>query len=763
MKKKTSRYLFFALTVTIILGCTAGAIYVAGTKHETVHVKNIMISIVLVLLFQMLIADPIKFVLLAIDWATFPGKPRKYKPYKPDEDDDDSYNRLDFLKQRLKSLRVQMLITERYRDVALNEQYKSIKQDLFLFGKYLLILSCLVLATRDELLYHNTYKAKHLLSENHTNYMGLKNVVHLNQLFDFVASSLVDAFEFGADEGTGRHWVHSEANKMLGVVRLRQLRLLNERFGWNMPQFSKEKYMPNWELPYRRLHYTDKYWRIYEPWLPITHKSDYTEGFLMNYHHMGYFTNYPEREGYVSVIARSKQNSMKILDFLTEYNWLNYNTSAVFMDFTLYNADANMFTVCTLRLEQTPFGGTIHDIGCDSVKLIEELTQMSYGDLIIIIIYIIILMQFTQAFITTIWQMPSKIKSIWYKLDLIIILLNLVVIILIIVRASMVQDLLRRLEGANKLEYLNFRAATRLHYQTTAFIGFLICLTTMRLWKILQFSKVFQLFTKTFSLAWKAMVITMIMILIILAAFGIVFATINGNNSLHFIRTPTSIITSLCFSFGFASEITPQELFHGGKILGIILYAALGFVVSILLVNLFITTMGNYFSLARAERDAKPQRAISFFEYLRVEYNDVISFFLRLPCFTKVYKRNNRTVAQNVQHILERRIARDIFKKALRRKKGSILSTSIQLPPPPKDEQTLQAEYRERIEHLLAISSIMKTQIEILEHLLFFDKEKQQKIAQDPDSPYYDSGRQTWKDEDDDKADDQSTDKKDTK
>lgn len=363
------------------------------------------------------------------------------------------------------------------------------------------------------------------------------------------------------------------------------------------------------------------------------------------------------------------------------------------------------------------------------------------------------MLQFTQAFITTIWYMPSRIKSIWYKMDLIIVLLNLVVITLIIVRASLVQDLLRRLEGANKLEYLNFRATARCHYLTTIFIGFLICLTTLRLWKILQFSRVFQLFTQTFALAWQAMVITMIMILIILTAFGIAFATINGNNSLHFIKTPTSIITALCFSFGFSSEITPQELFHGGTVLGIIFYAALGFVVSILLVNVFITTIGNYFSLARAERDAQPTRAISFFEYLRVEYNDVISFFLRLPCFTKVYKRNNRTVAQNVQLILEDRIARDILRKEQARKK-------VQLSPPPKDEQTLQAEYRERIEHLLAISSIMKTQIEILGHLLFFDEEKQKKAARDPDNPYYDSGRQTWKDEDDDQTDDPKTGKK---
>ncbi|XP_034480890.1 polycystin-2-like [Drosophila innubila] len=717
-----------------------------------------MITIVIVLFFQIVIAEPIKFVLISIDYACWPGKMPNFKPCKPD--DDENYNRLDFLKQRLKSLRVQMLITERYRDVTLNEKYKSITQDLFVYGRCLIVLSCLVLVTRDELLYHNTEALQILFMENHTDYIGLGTIVHLNQLLDFVESSLVSAFDFGSDEGGANYWIHSEGTKMLGVVRLRQLRLINEKFGWGKPEFSNVKYMPDWELPYRRLHYTDKYWRIYDPWLPISDSFDFTDAILMNFEHVGQFQNYPELKGYVTMLARSKQNSMKILDFLSEYHWLTFNTSAVFLDFTLYNVDANIFSVCTLRVEQTPFGSAIPDIDCDSVKLIEELEQLPYMDIIVLIIYIVVVLQFTQSFICTVWYEPSKMKSIWYKMDLIIIVLNILVMILIAVRATLVQGMLKRLEGANKLEYLNFRAPSRLHSLTTILIGFLICLMTLRVWKILQFSKVFQLFTQTFALAWKALAITMIMILIILMAFGIAFATINGNNSAHFIRLLTSIITALCFSFGFSSEIKPQEVFHGGEFFGMFMYASLGFVVSVLLINFFIITISEFFSTARAERDAKTKRRISFFEFLRVEYNDFISFFLKLSCFRKGYKRNNRTVAENIERIVEHRIAQDIERKAELRKKRSILSASTQKPPPPKDEETLQAEYRERIEHILAISSIMKTQIEILKHLLFSNKsmKKQKSSKNDDDNPYLDDDLNMDEDEE---SDDQTTEQKD--
>ncbi|XP_060658846.1 LOW QUALITY PROTEIN: polycystin-2-like [Drosophila nasuta] len=736
MKKKSSRRLFFLLTVFIILCCVGVAYYFAGVEHETEHLKNMLVSIVIVLLFQMIIAEPIKFILFAIDEATWPSKIPKYSPYEPEEDE--KYNRLDFLKQRLPGLRVQMLINERYRDYTLNDEYKLIVEDLFLYGKYFLVLTLMVLVHRDELLYHNTKMMQRLFTDNHTDYMGLKNVYHLNQLFDFVQSSLVTAFD-SDDEDTGvNYWVHSEPNKMLGVARLRQLRLIREQFGWNDPEFSNLKYMPNWELPYRRLHYADKYWRIYEPWLPIDDHSDLMDAILMNFDHVGYFQNYPELRGYVTVLARNKQNSMKILDFLSEYNWLNYNTSVVFLDFTLYNVDANMFSVCTLRVENTPFGSIIPKVDCDSVRLIEELEQLSFGSIIVLVIYIIVVLQFSYAFVRTVWYTPVKIKSFWNKMDLIIIVLNVLVIGLMLVRATIVHGLLKRLEGANKLEYLNFHAPARLHSLTTILIGFLICLTTLRLWRVLQFSKVFLLFTQTFALAWKAFAMTIAMIMITLVAFGIAFVIINGNNSVHFLRVITSITTTLCFACGFSTTINPKEVLYGGFYLGILLYAMMGFVVTILLMNVLITTIADYFQTARAVRDAQTKRRISFFEFLRVEYSGFFEFFLRkLPWWRKPYKRNNRTVAENIQRKLDRR---ELSAKSKLRRKREVISASRQKPPPPKDEETLQAEYRDRIEHVLAVSNMLNTQMEILKLMLIArNSTKKETTEQDKNNPFVDT------------------------
>lgn len=149
---------------------------------------------------------------------------------------------------------------------------------------------------------------------NHTDYTGLQEVYFLNQLFDFIESTLVLAFNSNSTESGSPGWAHAEQSVLLGVMRLRQLRVSNPQVGLGPPKFSDTYYMPDWQLPYRKLHYSDKYWRIYEPWIPIKMGFEFLDALLMNFDHVGSLNSYPELAGYVSLLARSAANSMKVGD-----------------------------------------------------------------------------------------------------------------------------------------------------------------------------------------------------------------------------------------------------------------------------------------------------------------------------------------------------------------------------------------------------------------------------------------------------------------
>ncbi|XP_030382559.1 uncharacterized protein LOC115630076 [Scaptodrosophila lebanonensis] len=707
-----SNHIFFWTTVCTLIICMILIAMYSGFEHETKKFKTLLVTVVLVLLFQYLIGDPIKFALLAIDSACWPPQQRKFATDR----EATHHSRMDYLKLRLSSLRSQLLLTEEHRNEKLNEKYKHIAQDLWLYGKYFFFLMCVVLVTRDATMYHNTHNIERLFYANHTDYYGLQEVYHINQLFDFIESSLINAFNPNTSETGISGWVHGEQTKMLGVVRLRQLRLTMENYGLDEPEFSERDYMPEWQLPHRRLHYTDKYWRIYEPWLPISSSYDFIDNLLLNFNHKGHFQSYPELKGYVALLARSRQNSMKVLEYLTEYKWLTYNTSAVFMDFTLYNVDVNIFSVCTLRVEQTPFGGIIPHVDVDSVKLLENLDQLTHYGLLTLLCYVIVVIQFSKALVLKLWYEPAELRSMWNKLDLVIFILNIAVVTLIIIREWLVSSMLKKVEGASKMEFIDFRRPTRLHMFITWVVGFLICITTLRLWKVLQFASVFQLFTHTLYLAWKAVASTAVVIGIFLMAFGIAVVTINGNNSSNFNRLVKSIVTCMCFSFGFSSQVTPEDLFHGGEFLGILLYAILAFVIAVLLINVFVSLINDYFTTAKAQRDARSVRRINFIQFLRVEYANFFRFFHKLRFFRKSYHRNNRTVSENIKHDLDERESHKQKQRKLEAFASKKHVTKV-------DESLAQEEYRHRLERLYTIAAIMQTQIEILERILFTDKE----------------------------------------
>lgn len=703
----------FGITVGIIIACMIMISVFAGFKHEVVKFKTMLVSMVIVLMFQYLIGDPIKFVILALDRTFWP--PKMYVP--PMSDEGYKHDRRDFLKQRLGSQKSNLVISSQYRNWKLNEQYKLIAHDLFTYGQYFLCLMCLVLVTRDETLYHNTRIIKDLFMFNHTDYTGLKEVYFLNQLYDFIESTLVIAFNSNSSTGTAPGWVHEEQTVLLGVIRLRQLRVIDPDIGLDAPEFSEMYYMPDWQLPYRRLHYADKYWRIYEPWIPITVSFEFLDGLLMNFDHVGYLNSYPELSGYVSLLARSTGNSMKVLDYLNEYHWLTLNTSAVFIDFTLYNVDVNLFSICTLRVEKTPFGGLVPDVQVESAKLLENVDQMPYTGLLALLIYVVVFIQFSQTLATKLWYEPRLLKSIWNKLDLFIFLVNLMVVVLVVLREALVANMMKKVEGASKMEFIDFRRPSRMHQLTTITIGFLICITTLRLWRVMQFSSVFELFTRTLYLAWAAVASTAIAIVIFLMGFCFAVVTINGNNSKNFNRFIKSMVMCMCFSFGFSAQVKPSELFHGGKWLGILLYGVLAFVIIVLLINVFVSLINDYFTIAKTMRDSETDHRINFFEFLRVEFSGFFRCIQNLPCCRRNYVRNNRTVAQNVNRKLDEMDAKKAMKQRQRRGYQVIHRES---------GDDAQSAYKDRGERIINVGNILSTQLTLLSMLLFNDDEEEQ-------------------------------------
>ncbi|XP_030569956.1 polycystic kidney disease 2-like 2 protein [Drosophila novamexicana] len=715
-----------AATAVIMTVCALCISIFSGFLHEVGKVKSILVNVFLVTMLLFLVSDTIKFLVLSMDRAWWPHQQASFNVDK----NATIHTRTHYLKMRINTLRSQLLATEKHCNEPLNLMYQINAKDLWLYGKYFLLLMCLVLVSWDELLYYNTKQKYTLFKNNQTRTLGVVSIQNLHGLFTFLESALVAPFEPDSEVTGQKTWLYGDHTTKLGVVRLRQLRRReNFHIGWGETEFSDWDYMPRWELPYQRMLYTDKYWKIYEPWLPIYPTHSTATKMLFGFYHDGYTQSFPELHGYVTMLARSYNNSMKVVDYLINMNWLTWNTSAVFVDFTLYNVDANMFTICTVLIEQTPFGDIVTTLNIISVQL-QFVDQLGTLGIVVVLIYFVVLIQYAKSVVITLWYEPYKLRSMWNKLDLIILVLNVIVIVLVIIREIVVSNLLEKVESSSKLVFLDFRLPTRLHVSSTITVGFLVCMATLRLWRVLLFASVFQLFSNTLYSAWKALASTAILILIFLFGYGMAVVIINGNNTVTFEKLLKSIISSLCFSFGFTSQFNPRDLFHGGSFLGLILYLILAFVVVQLLMNLFVSTINDYFLHAKLQRDAKALNYISFLQFLRVEYAPVFRFCQKLPFCRRGYKRHNRTVTENLD------IKMDKNKRWSEKKRYQALSfgDDTKTETFKGDEKSRQEEYVTHIERLYTVAALMQTQMALLDHLLFKEEDSLDESDDESDS-----------------------------
>ncbi|KAH8239543.1 hypothetical protein KR032_005338, partial [Drosophila birchii] len=711
METQNDSNAIFYLTLAIVFTCSVLIWYFSGFHHEVVKFKLILVAFLAVIIVHTIVITPIKFAILAIDAASFPAaQSAVYLDQRAKAE-----TLLDSLRFRLRILRSELLITERHRNEELNLKYQTITEELKRMT-VLFLMSLLLNVERSESqwVYFNTANMLSLFNYNHTSTLGLSNGLTLPNVYDFIELSLIIPFTDTSDISGGVPWIHAEGTRLLGVVRLRQVRNKDKSMGLVKPQFDFGDYSEGWALPYVRESYTDKFWPIYQPW--VSQEPNIQDRIILSVTHRGGFISYPEITGYVNLLCDTRAKSMMVLNYLRDHNWLDSNTSALFMDFTLYNADANLFSVCTLWLEQFPFGGIKTHLKIESSKCLEGVNEVSALGMLALYLFVIAWLMYAKAFWVKVWYEPKQLKKPWMLVDALILILCSIAVVIRGVRDNMVRGMIRRVEISVMVSFINFKEPAMLTYLCKILEGFSMSLITMRLWKAMQFASTFQLFTTTLYLAKNDLLWAIMVTLIFLFAIGTAAVTINGSNAIQFSTVMKGIISLTCFAFGFSSHVEPADLFFGGKCIGIVLYVILAFVVKMILINIIVSILENQMAQVKTQRDNELQSRkshLTYWQFLRVEYAYIINFIRKFLRWKSRYVSMGRTVAENIQLELNQRSKttkkmRSIFHVEDRRK---------------KDESLIQLKYRERIERTIALTDILQAQMELIERLMFGDDE----------------------------------------
>lgn len=502
--------------------------------------------------------------------------------------------------------------------------------DLILYILFLILLGIIVFSSRDKF---NYYSSRHiedqLINGKFTKY-SLDNIVsdrdvqlYLNYILIPTLHNFKDHSDKISDDGNG--WLDGKTVRMLGISRLRQLRICEENcttlYGdqlcypeYTAGQSDDRDFNVGWKSKLDST-YDKKYWRLTDPW-------KYRNSWNLKTNSLyGVWRLYPG-SGYASQLGRTRSNTQKILKFLNGTNWIDHKTRVVFIEVTFFTMDASIFNVVTLIMERNSYGKwtTSHDV--HTTKPFVTFSQLPIVISCFLLLTLILLVRIMfNCFEMKSWQ---YFKNFWNSVDLAIVVLTIAYIFTFYTRSEYVVELMDELQRSRNNEFVSFYWTTRMDIIVDVLSGLLISITTMRMWHVLNYYETFRLLNRTLAQSAFSLLSITFMMSIFLIGFCSCIHIINGANSEAFSTLGKTLTSITALSFGFIGSVKSEDLMNGGGKLGIILYIILMISITILLLNMFITIVCVFFQ--NAKNEVKPKRKVKLWKLIKKRIRTLLGF-----------------------------------------------------------------------------------------------------------------------------------------
>jgi hypothetical protein len=300
--------------------------------------------------------------------------------------------------------------------------------------------------------------------------------------------------------------------------------------------------------------------------------------------------------------------------------WIDRRTKSIFFEFTIFSADSKVFNVVKLTLERTPFGNFVPSSTVYTTEFIHDFRQLNV--LLKFAAFVFMLFIVTVNFIANLNSRKTR-KNVWIVADFLIVLLSIAFLALSFTRNFYVTALIDQLEASANNDFVSFNLASFHDFSTAIVSSFLVAITAIRLWKILNFSAVFRAFNLTLFASAVPLLSALLIVGIVLLAFAAAIFIINGSQAKIFSTfTKTFLaLTANCLGFNRGDQF--DDVSHGGNLLGFLVIACMMIVMNIFLFNLLVTIVVIYISRVKEAMQNEPVE-LTMWEFLGKKWRRIV-------------------------------------------------------------------------------------------------------------------------------------------
>ncbi|XP_033646725.1 polycystic kidney disease protein 1-like 2 [Asterias rubens] len=313
----------------------------------------------------------------------------------------------------------------------------------------------------------------------------------------------------------------------------------------------------------------------------------------------GHITSYGTG-GYAASLGLEETETRSFLERLRVGRWLDARTRALSVEWTVYNANTNLFAVIRLLVEIPSSGGFIKTTLIRTVRFYRNVAGYQ-----VFVIFIEMLFSMYVVFYTAVEVMKFRRegrgywKSAWNWLELFIILTCLWIIVVYIYRHVFTEKLFA-IFRTRPGDFVNFQDAASIAETFRYLLGLLLILCTVKFLHLLRLNPRTYLLTAVLSSAAKDALAFAAYIGLVMCAFAVLFQLTFG--------THTAAYSTMAFAFEslfilFLGDYDFDELAAVDRYMTPIMVFTFQVVATFLFLNVLLSVLNNSMSYVRRNQE----------------------------------------------------------------------------------------------------------------------------------------------------------------
>ncbi|OCT84402.1 hypothetical protein XELAEV_18022555mg [Xenopus laevis] len=434
---------------------------------------------------------------------------------------------------------------------------------------------------------------------------GLEDLCSYQEFFTWANTTLINNL-YGSHQG----FVTDGNSKLVGGARMRQIRIKKD----SCPvapvlQSTIDNCRAPYSLDAEDMGHYDGSWNfstftnasdVNSPWYYQNHSK------LRSHPTWGKMATY-RGGGYVADLGNNRTHAHRVLQDLFSNIWLDSYTRAVFVEFTVYNANVNLFCIVILMFETDALGTFFTRANLQSVRLHPFTDGLHIFVVAAEVIYFLFVIYYM---VVQGKRMKAEkwgyFRSKWNLLELALIIISWSALSVFVKRTILgTRDLHYYQEHKN--EFVSFNETAAADAALGYLIAFLVLLSTIKLWHLLRLNPKLNMITATLRRAWGDISGFITVMFIMFLAYSIACNLIFGWKLNSYKTVFDSAKTMVSLQLGIFNY---EEVLDYNPVLGSFLVGSCIIFMTFVVLNLFISVILVAFSEEQKYHQASEEEEI---------------------------------------------------------------------------------------------------------------------------------------------------------